>query len=272
MTAVVITGAAGNLGGKLRAHLESLGESELRLLDLNPRGDPAIERADLSRPDDGWASRFAGADVVVHLAANASSEASWAELAPANIDAVLNVYQAAARHGVPRVVFASSVWTMAGRVADGAAISEAEADPGDNRYGATKLFGEQVGRAYARTAGISTVALRIGACRPADNAPIPAPNRWEDEAWISNRDLCHGFERAMTAPVAGGFCVAYLTSANPNSRWSLTAAREVLGYTPRDSYTPPPRDAAVEKPAWRLPKSWLTRRGRDRMDPTPESE
>ncbi len=45
---VLITGAAGNLGAKLRRHLE--GRYRLRLLDRDPRGDPDIVPADLARP------------------------------------------------------------------------------------------------------------------------------------------------------------------------------------------------------------------------------
>ena len=42
---VLITGAAGNLGGKLRHHLE--GRYALRLLDIDPRGDATIFRLSL---------------------------------------------------------------------------------------------------------------------------------------------------------------------------------------------------------------------------------
>ena len=68
MKTVLITGAAGNLGDKLRRHLE--GRHSLRLLDIDARGDASILRADLSRWDENWASHFRGADCVVHLAAD----------------------------------------------------------------------------------------------------------------------------------------------------------------------------------------------------------
>ena len=59
---VLITGAAGNLGAKLRHHLE--GRYDLRLLDRDPGNDPVIRAVDLSRWDETWAVLFAGVDAV----------------------------------------------------------------------------------------------------------------------------------------------------------------------------------------------------------------
>src|SRR5947209_1468549 len=49
---VVITGAAGNLGAKLRRHLE--GRYPLRLLDRDPRGDPAVVAAGQARDSSAY--------------------------------------------------------------------------------------------------------------------------------------------------------------------------------------------------------------------------
>ena len=63
---ILITGAAGNLGMKLRRHLQ--GRYDLRLLDINPGGDVAIMSAALSQWDPGWVGQFHGIHTVVHLA------------------------------------------------------------------------------------------------------------------------------------------------------------------------------------------------------------
>src|SRR5262249_42471777 len=109
---VLITGAAGNLGAKLRHHLE--GRYALRLLDLDPRGDPAIAAADLSRWDLQWANHFLGMDAVVHLAADPTAQQTWLKVIAPNVDAVINVFQAAVRAGVKRVVYASSNHVLGG--------------------------------------------------------------------------------------------------------------------------------------------------------------
>src|SRR5690349_882480 len=95
---VVITGAAGNLGGKLRRHLE--GRCRLRLLDRDPRGDAEVLAADLSRWDATWVSTFRGADAVVHLAADPTAQQTWPNLIGPNVDAAIHVFLAAAAAGV----------------------------------------------------------------------------------------------------------------------------------------------------------------------------
>ena len=247
---VAITGAAGNIGGKLRSHLRMRGEYVLRLVDIDSRGDPEILCADLATYDERWSALFAGADAVVHLAANPDPTANWDKLLGPNIDAVLNVYLAAARHGAKRVVLASSVWAVASRFDDKEPILAGEPSPGSNAYGTTKLLAERIGKTFAQAHGISTVALRLGHCRSGSNEPSPASSEWLDACWISNADICHGLECAIRADVRG-FVVVNLTSANPGSRWSLAEARERLGYKASDGYTPPPRAEAVATTAKR---------------------
>src|SRR5437870_13626013 len=109
---VLITGATGNLGAKLRHHLE--GRYALRLLDIEPRGDTSIIQADLSRWDKTWVDQLHGADVVVHLAADPTAHQNWPNLIGPNIDATIYLYQAAVELGVKRVVYASSNHVKAG--------------------------------------------------------------------------------------------------------------------------------------------------------------
>src|SRR5207244_6274292 len=84
---VLITGASGNLGSKLRRHLE--GRYALRLLDIDPRGDGTIFQADLSCWDRSWVDKFAGADVVVHLAADPAAHQIWPKIIGPNLDGMI---------------------------------------------------------------------------------------------------------------------------------------------------------------------------------------
>ncbi|MDP3660984.1 NAD(P)-dependent oxidoreductase [Phenylobacterium sp.] len=246
---VVITGAAGGIGTQLRAHLEARGGYELRLLDIDPRGDPHIIQADLSLMDDRWIAQFEGADAVVHLAANPQPNATWDALIAPSVDAVLNVYLAAAHHKVGRVVLASSIWAMAARLADAGPIeAAAQPDPGANAYGASKLFAERVAYAMWRAHGVPTVALRIGGMREAADAI----DVWGYGCWLSVRDGCQGLELAIRAPIEG-VLVANLTSANAGSRWSLETTREALGFAPQDG-------VAASRNATRPPASHLIAR------------
>src|SRR5215813_7950270 len=102
---LAITGGAGRIGTALRPLL--LPRFRLRLADLKPVSDlqPGEEslEADVASLDD--AERIAaGADLVLHLAGNPSPGASWDEVLGTNIEGTYNVYEAARRHGIRKIV------------------------------------------------------------------------------------------------------------------------------------------------------------------------
>lgn len=243
MPVVLITGAAGNLGRKLRDHLEALGWA-LKLVDRDAHGDSAVVAADLAVWSDDWTSLFSGVDAVVHLAGNPSPEGSWASIQRLNLDLTQNVYEAAARAGVARFVFASSNWVLAGyRDGDGPLTPELDPAP-VNAYGASKLFGERLGRSYHERWGLSVVCLRIGFSQRGENRPGPHMKMglWGQAMWLSDRDFCHGVERSVLADGIG-FTVVNLMSDNPGMRWDLTKTRQLLAYAPQDGAMPiPPQE------------------------------
>lgn len=251
---VLITGAAGNLGGKLRRHLE--GSCELRLLDLNPGGDPAVLQADLSRWESVRAEQFRGADVVVHLAADPTAQQTWPNVVAPNIDAVINVYQAAVQAGVPRVVYASSNHVMGGYKDDPESRLlttdlpslpgthyEVDGEPRDSTpYGSAKLFGERLGKGCAEVHGLSVIAVRIGWVRPGENLAQDVPAErgdWFRLMWLSNRDYCQLMERCIVADLPERFVVVNGMSANTGMRWDIEHTRRLLGYRPQDDVTKP---------------------------------
>lgn len=247
---VLITGAAGNLGGKLRRHLA--GRYALRLLDLEPGGDPEIARADLARWEAGWPALFEGVGVVAHFAADPTASQVWERLLGPNVDAVVNLYNAAARAGVRRVVFASSNHVMGGyQEIDEPRLVTTDIPPrpgtryvvaGERRdstaYGCAKLFAERVGRCFAESHGVETVALRIGWVRAGENLArdIPADRGpWFRQMWLSNRDFCQLAERAVVADLPAHFVVVNGMSRNPGMRWDIAHTERILGYTPQDN-------------------------------------
>jgi uronate dehydrogenase len=249
---VVITGAAGNLGSKLRRHLD--GRYPLHLLDRDPRGDPDVTRADLSRWDDGWVRTFDGADVVVHLAADPTAQQTWSNLIAPNIDALGNVFLAAAECGVGRVVYASSNHVMGGYkdrpephrlTTDLPPLPGARyvvnGEPRDSTpYGSAKLFGERLGRCVSGAHRPSVIAVRLGWVLPGDNRPqdIPAEREdWFRLMWLSNRDYCQLMEKCITADESLRFAVVNGMSANTGMRWDIDHTRRAVGYEPQDDVT-----------------------------------
>lgn len=114
--------------------------------------------------DEGLAlEAAAGADVIVHLAANTgvmpSIEDPRADCM-SNVVGTLNYLEAARQGSVRRFVFASSGGTTIGEAEP--PIHEEMVPHPVSPYGASKLAGEGYCSAYFRTFGVETVALRFG--------------------------------------------------------------------------------------------------------------
>jgi uronate dehydrogenase len=254
MQSVLITGAAGNLGAKLRGHLD--GRYALRLLDRSPGDDPAIVAADLARWESRWVDLFHGVDTVVHLAADPTATQTWANLIGPNVDAVVHVFQASAQAGVRRVVFASSNHVMGGYKDDleyPHLTTDLPPRPGtcyfvggeprdSTAYASAKLFGERLGRCHVEVHGLSVLAVRIGSLRQGHNRARDYPTdreAWFRMMWISNRDFCQLMERCLLAAVPVPFAVLNGMSANTGMRWDLESTRRLVGYEPLDDVTQP---------------------------------
>jgi len=260
MKTIVLTGAAGNLGSKLRAAL--VGRYALRLIDKETHGDPEVAPFDLSVWSEPWANLFVGAQAVIHLAGNPRADAPWEDLLAPNIDALLNVFHASVRAGVRRVIVASSNHVMGGYQNDcqpGQLTTDLSPRPGARyfahgaprdsaAYGATKLFAERVGRWYAERFALSVMAVRIGWVRPGENRleELPADRGdWFRQMWLSNRDFCHLMECCLLADEAIHFEVVNGMSNNHGMPWDLEHTRQAVGYQPHDGWNP--KSASAEQ-------------------------
>ena len=150
----------------------------------------------------------------------------------------MNVFQAAQSHGVRRIIFASSNWVMGGyRFGTERLTTDIPPWP-INPYGHSKLFGERVGLSLSTHSKISFIGFRIGYCQPDhDNQPGRHMNysSWGQGMWLSDRDLCHGMERAVLAEGVE-FAVLNLMSENPGMRWDIEQTKKTIGYQPRDGF------------------------------------
>ena len=224
---VLITGAAGALGKELRKSGAKLAKS-LRLTDR--LASEALQPNEEDRPfalDDMAAVEAGVADCVaiVHMGAQAT-EGSWDAVLHSNIMGTYNIYEAARRQGVKRVVFASSIHTI-GYYERNQTIDARVPTKPDSLYGVSKTFGENLASLYFDKFGIESVCLRIG-------SSIPEPkDRRHLITWISYRDVRQVVERSLAAPRVG-FMICYPTSNNRESFWDNRAA-SVLGYRPEDS-------------------------------------
>ncbi len=232
---VMITGASGNIGRKLRAAW--VGMYDLVLVDsAADADDPEVLPIDLAEMTEELVDAFAGVDTVVHLAGNPNEFASWEELERPNLDALSNVFLAAMLAGVERVIFASSNHAMGGYRELGDMLIGVELPPRpDSPYGATKLMGERLGRGLSAAFEITFIALRLGWVQSGENRPDTLPDEWARAMWLSNRDVVQLFECAIEAELDDPvFVIANGMSNNRGMRWDLTETIELLGYEPED--------------------------------------
>ena len=206
---VAITGALGNLGGKLIRYLaEQPHYTRLVGLDLRPPtvddladirqhvqhgAEITLQACDLTKWNDHrWRDALNGVDAIVHFAAqNPFPEATWTDAA-VTYAMTLNLVRAAVEHGVRRFVFASSNHVM-GRYKDDPLA--AQIGPGDlnpdlepgvgtiwhtglelvdsTTYAVPRVATEWLLKATAaQTNGaLEGVCVRIGWCQPGENHP-----------------------------------------------------------------------------------------------------
>jgi len=227
---LLLTGAAGGLGRVLRPRLKPWC-TLLRLSDIADLGSAAsgeelqpvaLENAEQVR------ALLDGVDAVVHLG-GVSVEGPFEPILQANIVGAYNLYEAARRHGVKRIVFASSNH-VTGFYRQDEVIDPSMPMRPDGHYGLSKAFGENLAQFYFDRYGLETVSLRIGS-----SFPEPKDRRML-ATWMSYDDLERLVVASLTAPVVG-HSVIYGMSDNTTTWWDNTGAKHI-GYRPKDSSEP----------------------------------
>ena len=224
---LLLTGAAGGLGRVLRPRLRRLCTT-LRVSDIAELTAAAAgEEVRPAALEDKQAvlALLDGVDAVVHLG-GVSTEKAWEPVLAANVVGVVNLYEAARKHGVKRIVFASSNH-VTGFYRQDEVISPSDPVRPDGAYGISKAWGENVSRFYFDRYGIETACLRIGS-----SFPEPKDRRML-ATWLSYDDLERLVCACLTAPVVG-HTIVYGMSDNTTTWWDNTSARHV-GYRPQDS-------------------------------------
>jgi uronate dehydrogenase len=228
---LLLTGAAGGLGKVLRDSLRPYADV-LRLSDiasLAPAQGAHEEVVPCDLSDKAAVDALvAGCDAIVHLG-GVSVERPFEEILEANIKGVFHIYEGARRHGVKRVVFASSNHVIGFYKQTETIDANVKRRP-DGNYGLSKSFGEDVAQFYFDRYGIETVSLRIGSSFP---EPL---NRRMMKSWLSYRDLTTLIEKALFTPDVK-HTVVYGMSDNKEVWWDNSAAAH-LGFVPQDSSEP----------------------------------
>ncbi|MCF2870983.1 NAD(P)-dependent oxidoreductase [Octadecabacter sp. G9-8] len=225
---IVLTGACGNLGMEIRATLAALADT-LVSVDISDAPATLLDnetfvQADCSKLDEVL-PLMEGANIAVHFASIAD-ERPFEDLLGPNFLSSYNVWEAGHRHGVQRVIYASSVHAVG--MVENAAGADLDVDHApDTFYGLAKCFTEDLGKLYWAKRGMESVHLRIFSC-----TKVPQ-NARALRTWLSFDDLRHLVDRSVTATTTG-FTVVYGVSDNDRAPVNNDKAA-FLGYKPKDN-------------------------------------
>jgi uronate dehydrogenase len=217
---VLVTGAAGVIGTALCERLPAYGWA---LRPFDRVATPGGLVGDITIPAD-LDGAMAGVDTIVHLAGQ-PTEAAWPVIREANIEGTVQVFEAARRAGVARIVYASSNHAVGFTPVGEDQPADLPPHP-DTLYGVSKVFGEALGRYYAERYGTQVACLRIGTFedRPSHSRSLAT--------WLSPDDAARLVDACLRSPVLE-YAIVWGISANTRRMWSLAAGR-ALGYEPRD--------------------------------------
>jgi nucleoside-diphosphate-sugar epimerase len=160
---VLVTGATGLVGSALCELLARAGYRVRRALRAGRSAsaeDVVVGEINAETP---WPEALAGVKLVVHLAARTHvmkrSDADLAEYRRVNVDGTRRLAEEAARVGVRRFVFLSSV-KVNGEVTPDRPFSENDPPAPEDAYGETKREAEELLKALGREHGMDIVVLR----------------------------------------------------------------------------------------------------------------
>ncbi|QQC67421.1 NAD-dependent epimerase/dehydratase family protein [Paraburkholderia ginsengisoli] len=225
MKKIALSGAGGQLGSVVRAAMIARG-TPLRSAAGSKALTPLVEGEDVMHGDlrdPVVVDRLLeGVDVLIHFAGT-SVERPLPEIIENNLRGLVEVYEGARRHGVKRIVFASSNHAIGMYPVTERLSLDCELRP-DGFYGLSKVWGEALARMYWDKHGIESVCVRIGSCleRPTEPRHLAT--------WFGHRDLMHFLDRCVEAEDVG-FLTIWGVSANTRSWWDNSGAAR-FGYQP----------------------------------------
>ena len=271
---VAVTGGSGKAGVAVVDDLRAHG-FEVRSIDIAEARDPDQPTlvVDLTHLDQTIES-LEGFDAVVHLAAiPAPNIVPDAQTFRTNLMSTYNVFTAAMKLGVHRVVWASSE-TLIGLPFEReqpryAPIDEDHPLLPESHYALSKLAGESIAGQFARWSGTAHVSLRISNIMNPVDYTERFPGFWDDprsRAWnlwgyVDARDVAQAARQALIRDVTGheAFLIAAADTCMPTSSallleavypnvarsrpiaghetlLAIDKARAILGYEPGHSW------------------------------------
>jgi nucleoside-diphosphate-sugar epimerase len=242
---VVITGLSGNIGHILYAGLNR--KWAISGIDIKESQELPVSIGDISNYNS-IENEFNGACAVIHLAANAYAGADWEKIVGPNIVGTQNVFRAARESGAEKIIFASSNHVTGlyekdepyrsivnGQYsnlnpADIQQIDHTAPVRPDGYYGASKIFGEALGRYYSEEYGIQVFCIRLGSVSR-NNSPFDIR---QYATLFMHSDLVTLIDRCLENNSLR-YCIFYGVSNNTWKFWDTSYIKGCLGWEPEEN-------------------------------------
>jgi nucleoside-diphosphate-sugar epimerase len=282
MTRIAVTGGSGKAGRAVVRDLHECGHEVLNIdrvpspESYSPEAPIPFLMADLTDYGQaleslGGGDTLPGIEAVVHLAAIPSpAHATAAQVFRTNVTSTYNVFTAAARLGLSRVVWASSETTLGlpfERPPDYAPVDEAHMYP-ETSYALSKVLGEEIARQVNRWSEIPIIGLRFSNIMVREDYQR-FPSFWEDPhlrkwnlwGYVDESHVTQSVRLALEAEIEGADSVIIAAADTVMKRpsrelmeevfpsvsvadevdgtdtlLSIEKARRVLGYSPSFSW------------------------------------
>jgi len=249
VTRIAVTGSNGTIGSRLCADLAK--DFEIVRIDL--------QNADINADVRDYAAMrdaLKDCETVIHLAGTVAVDAPWEDVYGTNIGGTYNVYEAARRNGVRRIIFASSNHAVgmnevqnAPRIYEpgfGRIVRTDDEYRPDGLYGLWKAFGEILGRYYSDKYAIQVSCIRIGSITAHDDPKHESVKESSDwlhlteaqkfkryaATWMSQRDFARLVRAILASDVP--FAIVYGVGDNATRFWDLEPGRAIFGFWPQD--------------------------------------
>ena len=228
---ILLTGAAGGLGSIFRERLKKYTD-KLRISDINEitnlksldQEQEEIIYCDLAQKEAVY-ELVKGVDAIIHFG-GVSTEHSFEEILGPNICGTYHIYEAARKHRVSRIIFASSNHVVGFHSRNEMLDTNCIRKP-DGYYGLSKSYGEDLATFYWHRYGIETLSIRIGSSYPEPK------NKRMLSTWLHYDDLEQLIIKGLTLPNLE-HTVIFGASNNPKKWWSNKCSSH-LNYQPEYS-------------------------------------